>query len=574
MRALLLDKCARIAVRAASMALFLTTCAIPLTSQAQEAPASATVLVRVGGTVRIEVIRVPGLAPEVIVLPDVEISTGSGFVVSSDGYIVTNHHVVADDAFAIRLQGQKAQITLKVERIDVVFPPDPAASPGQPQRYSASVVASDPELDLALLHVSALGLPIARLGDSDVAAPGEPVQALGYPLGDFLEIARTGRDDVAPAVSVSPGAVSALRTDDQGELTYLQTTATLNPGNSGGPLVDQEGYVIGVVRLQVRGATGIGFAIPINRVKRFLALRGVDHLLPVRALALGAVYAPLGKGLSVRLPEGFQDESRTRLRIEAAFEKIDLRVDRVASTWRGDRIEQALLSGQVFEQPSWLRRTGGATFKKGGFIAGAASARTGDTRDELAMEYALMHLGGEWLVARYVGPADAIAFNRGPLRASLTSLEGESLITGDFDGKQEVKWVPVQAFTAPVPPLFIPAGWIAEPGAAPQCDGLPVVESGLTASPPHDFTIALRASSVPGTGLDPTDAAARCSPRRSSFGGASYQVRTDWLGTAYTIEGLFIRHSAGLLHLQLVTPVAKSVAARDLFAAWVRQLGQ
>lgn len=574
MRALLLEENARIAVRATSIALCLTVCAVPLTGQAQEAPTSATVLVRVGGMVRIEVIRVPGLAPEVIELRDVEISTGSGFVVSSDGYIVTNHHVVADDAFAMRLQNQKAQVALKVERIDVVFPPDPAASPGQPHRYSASVVASDPELDLALLHVSGLGLPVAPLGDSDVAVPGEPVQALGYPLGDLLEIARTGRDEVAPAVSVSPGAVSALRTDDQGELTYLQTTATLNPGNSGGPLVDQKGYVIGVVRLRVRGATGIGFAIPINRVKRFLAMRGVDHVLPVRSLALGAVYAPLGKGLSLRLPEGFQDESRTRLRIEAAFERTDLRVDRVASKWRGDQIEQTLLSGQVFEQPLWSRGTGGTTPKKGGLIAGAASARTADTGEALAMEYALMRVGGEWLVARYVGPADVIAFNRSTLRASLTSLEGESLITGDFNGKQEVKWVPVQAFTAPVPPLFIPAGWIAEPGAAPHCDGLPVVEPGLTASPPYDFTIALRASSVPGTDLDPTDAAARCSPRRGSFGGASYQVRTDWLGTAYTIDGFFVRHGARLLHLQLVTPVAKSVAARDLFAAWVRQLGQ
>ena len=77
------------------------------------------------------------------------------------------------------------------------------------------------------------------------------------------------------------GSVSAARSDDAGNTAYLQTSATVNPGNSGGPMVDEDGYVLGVVRLKLRDADGIGFAIPINAVKDFLALSGYDQLLPV-----------------------------------------------------------------------------------------------------------------------------------------------------------------------------------------------------------------------------------------------------------------------------------------------------
>jgi S1-C subfamily serine protease len=301
-----------------------------VTVEAREIPTDAIVLIRVRGTVRVEAGAWPGAPPETTELRDVEIGTGSGFVVSPDGYIITNHHAIADDTIFVDRPGQKARLFLDVQSIEVELPPDKALS-GRPQRYAATLVASDPEIDLALLYVGAVGLPVAALGDSDAVAAGEPVSALGYPLGDLVDVARTGKDQSAPEVSTSPGAVSALRADDRGDLAYLQTTATLNPGNSGGPLVDQDGYVVGVVRMQLRGATGIGFAIPVNRVKQFLTSRGMDHMLPVRSLELGSTYSAAAKGLSLRLPLGFQDMSPTRLHVAAGLDAIALRIDRVAS---------------------------------------------------------------------------------------------------------------------------------------------------------------------------------------------------------------------------------------------------
>jgi S1-C subfamily serine protease len=215
-----------LAVRAGLLAL----CAVPLSLDASEAPTDGTVLIRVRGTVRIAVALWPGGPPEVTERRDVEIGTGSGFVVSADGYIVTNHHVVSEGTFEIVRQGQRARVTVDVQAIEVVFPTDASTAAGRPQRYAASLVGSDEALDLAVLYVSATGLPVAAPGDSDAVSSGELVQALGYPMGDLLEVARSGREEAAPTVTSSPGAVSALRQNDRGELAYLQTTATLNPG--------------------------------------------------------------------------------------------------------------------------------------------------------------------------------------------------------------------------------------------------------------------------------------------------------------------------------------------------------
>jgi hypothetical protein len=413
-------------------------------------------------------------------------------------------------------------------------------------------------------------MPVAALGDSDAVISGEPVRALGYPLGDLLEVARVGRDERAPAVTTSPGAVSALRLDDRGDIAYLQTTATLNPGNSGGPLVDQDGYVVGVVRMQVRGASGIGFAIPVNRVKRFLTSRGLDHQLPSRSLELGVVYAPRAKGLSVHLPYGFQDESRTRLHVEAPFAGITLRVDRIASRWRSDQIEQVLLAGQLFERSSWTRRAADNTAKSGKLRI--VSARTTDGGDELAMEYVLTELRGERLIARYIGPADAVAFNRSTLRASLTTLEGVPLLAENASLMRELAWAAAQNTDSSLRSLPLPVGWLVEPGEPSSCGGLPPVEMGLTASPPEDFTITLRAGWLPESPLDAVSAAARCSSRRTANGPASYVAAADWLGTSYTIEGVFVVRSQRLLHLQLVAPADKAPAMSATLAAWIRQL--
>ncbi|MBC8164612.1 MAG: trypsin-like peptidase domain-containing protein [Bryobacteraceae bacterium] len=171
---------------------------------------------------------------------------GSGVIVSSNGYIVTNAHVVAG---ATRIQVQLSSNGAQAGR-SIVRPPGRA--------LSARLVGLDAETDLALLKVEAEGLRFLEPADSDVVRQGHLVVAVGSPSG--LES------------SMSMGVISAvarqLRADDR--VIYLQTDAPINPGNSGGALVDIEGRLIGIntmILTQSGGSEGLGFAVPSNIVR-------------------------------------------------------------------------------------------------------------------------------------------------------------------------------------------------------------------------------------------------------------------------------------------------------------------
>jgi putative serine protease PepD len=172
-------------------------------------------------------------------------ATGSGFVVSKDGLIVTNDHVV-DGA---------SQVQVKIGTSD--------------KAQDATVVGADPSRDLALLKVDGNDLPTLSLGDSSSVSVGDPTYAIGNPFG--LDH------------TLTTGIVSALQRNlqapDGAKISgAIQTDAALNPGNSGGPLLDADGKVIGV-NSQIQtgssngaegGNVGIGFAIPSNTVKSFI----------------------------------------------------------------------------------------------------------------------------------------------------------------------------------------------------------------------------------------------------------------------------------------------------------------
>lgn len=163
---------------------------------------------------------------------------GSGVVISDDGLIVTNHHVVRN--------ARRAEVTLPDGR-----------------RFDADYVAGNPEADLALLRVDAKGLRAAELGDSEKLRVGQLAIAIGSPFGQMLN---------GPTVTV--GVVSALHRNLAGPGAViedlLQTDAPINPGNSGGALLDSQGRVIGINTAIIPQAQGIGFAIPIHRVKALL----------------------------------------------------------------------------------------------------------------------------------------------------------------------------------------------------------------------------------------------------------------------------------------------------------------
>lgn len=162
---------------------------------------------------------------------------GSGFIISGNGYIITNNHVVRG-----------------LERVDIITP--------EGEKYIGLVVSTDPMKDLALLKIDRETKPL-RLGDSDRIRIGEIVLAIGSPLG-------------LPGPNVTMGVVSATGRNIEGEGVILedliQTDAAINPGNSGGPLINLDGEVIGVTTAMIPYAQGISFAIPINSVKRFLQM--------------------------------------------------------------------------------------------------------------------------------------------------------------------------------------------------------------------------------------------------------------------------------------------------------------
>ncbi len=165
--------------------------------------------------------------------PDERRSSGSGFIIREDGYLVTNAHVVGD-----------------AERIQVRL------SDGR--RFDARLVGLDERVDLALLKIEAKGVPVAQLGDSNRTRVGEFVLALGHPFGleqtvSFGIVSRKG----APIQVAAPG------------FEFIQTDAAVNPGNSGGPLVNMAGEVVGVNSMAAVNGS-IGFAIPVNLVKALL----------------------------------------------------------------------------------------------------------------------------------------------------------------------------------------------------------------------------------------------------------------------------------------------------------------
>lgn len=178
-------------------------------------------------------------------------STGSGVILTADGYIITNAHVVAGGRRFVVVMSRPAS------------PGVPGRSALAPvaQELAGTLVGTDAETDLALLKVEATGLPVATLGESDSLRPGQVVLAFGSPLG--------------LANSVTLGVISAvgrqLREEDR--MVYIQTDTPINPGNSGGPLVNTDGEVVGINTLifsQSGGSEGIGFAAP-SSIVRFVA---------------------------------------------------------------------------------------------------------------------------------------------------------------------------------------------------------------------------------------------------------------------------------------------------------------
>src|SRR5688500_2605611 len=193
--------------------------------------------------------------------------SGSGFIISRDGYIITNNHVVED--------ASQVTVTLTDKR-----------------EFDARVVGRDPNTDVAVLKVDGDNLPVARFGDSSDLQIGDWVLALGY----RMQLGETVTAGIVSAMGRSLGIIERNEQSQNPLEHFIQTDAAINPGNSGGPLVNLKGEVIGIntaIASQTGTYNGYGFAVPVTLARRVaddLMRDGVVHRprlgVPIRGVSL------------------------------------------------------------------------------------------------------------------------------------------------------------------------------------------------------------------------------------------------------------------------------------------------
>lgn len=170
--------------------------------------------------------------------PQQATGVGSGFILTSDGYIATNQHVASADVSSMKV------------------------SLADGNTYDAKLIWSDSTLDMAIIKIDAKDLPVLELGDSDDVVVGELAVAVGNPMG--LNFERTVTAGIVSALNRSIPLENGLAED------LIQTDASINSGNSGGPLVNKNGKVIGINTYKLSTGEGMGFAIPVNILKPIL----------------------------------------------------------------------------------------------------------------------------------------------------------------------------------------------------------------------------------------------------------------------------------------------------------------
>ncbi|MBI4134769.1 MAG: trypsin-like peptidase domain-containing protein [Candidatus Sungbacteria bacterium] len=244
-----------------------------------------------------------------------QVSSGTGFIVSSDGLIVTNKHVVADAA---------AEYTVLMNN---------------GLKIAARVLARDPLEDLAIVKVDRTGLPTVKLGDSSKIKIGQTAIAIGNSLGEFRNTVSVG---VVSGLQRSIIAAGGGTTEQLSEL--IQTDAAINPGNSGGPLLNSRGEVIGINTAIVQGASNIGFSIPINKAKRDIeSVKKTGRIiLPYIGVRYATLNAEIQKENNLPVSEGAWLKSSNNERAVmpgSPAEKADLREGDIVVEVNGQNID-------------------------------------------------------------------------------------------------------------------------------------------------------------------------------------------------------------------------------------------
>jgi serine protease Do len=282
--------------------------------------------------------------------PQVEQGSGSGFIVSQDGYILTNNHVVQGaDRVTVRLYDNR--------------------------EFTATTVGTDPTTDVAVIKISATSLPTVTLGNADSTKIGNWVLAIGNPLGEAFTFTVT-----AGIVSAKGRLLSGLNQSRYAIQDFIQTDAAINPGNSGGPLVNVRGEVIGInsaIASETGFYAGYGFAIPINLARTVMTqLISTGH---VERAVIGVSIRPI-------TPEDAEDAKLTDIRgvVVNDFTPQDDSPAKRAGIQEGDVI--VAVDGQPIESVAQLQQRVG--FKKPGETVQITVVRRGGVRKTIPVRHA------------------------------------------------------------------------------------------------------------------------------------------------------------------------------------------
>jgi serine protease Do len=309
---------------------------------------------------------------------------GTGFLISRDGYILTNNHVV-DGATSVTVR---------------LF---------DKRQFDAQIVGRDPATDVAVIKIDATNLPAVSLGNSDSVRVGEWVLAIGNPLGEQFSFTVT-----AGIVSAKGRLLQGLRQSDYSIMDFIQTDAVINPGNSGGPLVNVRGQVVGInsaIASENGFYQGYGFAIPVN----------LARVVSNQLIADGRVRRSI---LGIRIDDATEedaayaglDEVRGVLVVDFSLENSPAKA---AGLQVGDLIVE--LDGQPVQYVAQLQQTVG--FKRPGETVRVTVVRRGGERRTLTVR--LTEAPGDDVLARRdepVEPVSAPSEHRSKLGISVASL--------------------------------------------------------------------------------------------------------------------------------------------------------
>jgi serine protease Do len=259
-----------------------------------------------------------------------QVGGGSGFIISSDGLILTNKHVVSDTSASYSVLTNDGKT------------------------YAAKVLARDPNQDLAILKINATGLPTVTLGDSSGLQLGQTAIAIGNALGQYSNTVSVG------VVSGLARTVTAAAPDTGAQETItgvIQTDAAINPGNSGGPLLDLRGDVIGIDTAIASDAQNIGFAIPIDQAKS--VIDSVESTGQIQVPYLGVRYLPVDAALvtSQKLPISYGalvrgDASGPAVEPSSPAAKAGIQAEDIIESVNGQKIDADHDLGDMIDQLS------------------------------------------------------------------------------------------------------------------------------------------------------------------------------------------------------------------------------